>query len=538
MDDPWDDVERAGDWLLGLARRARPDLVHLNGYAHAALPWRRPALVVGHSCVLSWWRAVRGEPAPPAWGRYREAVARGLAGRRLVVAPAAAMLAALARHYGPLAARGGSSPTAGRPRTSRAGAAKEPFVLAAGRLWDEAKNLAALAGSRRACLAGARRRRGQPPRRRHGADRAAPAPRPPRSPRTWPAGMAAAVDLRAARALRAVRPLGARGGPGGCALVLGDIPSLREAVGRRGAVRAARTTRGAGRGPRPPDRRSADAPGVARAARPRAARASPRGAWRAATSPRIATSPRARPRPRPGRPSEATPREAESASDRITLMRIVLFYHSAVSDWNHGNAHFLRGVVTRAAGARPRGARLRAARRLEPAEPAGRARRRRRSREFRRGLSAAWQSRAYDLATLDLDQALDGADLVIVHEWNDRELVRRIGAHRAARRPLPPALPRHASPLRHRARRAWRPTTCATTTACSPSASVIRDLYLRARLGAAGLDLARGGRHAASFARSPAPRASGDLVWIGNWGDDERTASCTSSCSSRSRRSA
>src|SRR5258708_7956963 len=42
MDDPWDDVERAGRWLLALEAWARPDLVHLNGYAHAALPWRAP----------------------------------------------------------------------------------------------------------------------------------------------------------------------------------------------------------------------------------------------------------------------------------------------------------------------------------------------------------------------------------------------------------------------------------------------------------------------------------------------------------------
>ena len=27
-------------------------------------------------------------------------------------------------------------------------------------------------------------------------------------------------------------------------------------------------------------------------------------------------------------------------------MRIVLFCHSLISDWNHGNAHFLRGVAT------------------------------------------------------------------------------------------------------------------------------------------------------------------------------------------------
>src|SRR5690348_12181674 len=46
MQDPWSDVERAGDWLLALARREQPDLVHLNGYVHAALPWQMPVCVV------------------------------------------------------------------------------------------------------------------------------------------------------------------------------------------------------------------------------------------------------------------------------------------------------------------------------------------------------------------------------------------------------------------------------------------------------------------------------------------------------------
>ena len=64
QDDPWDDVDRAGRWLLELEERCRPDLVHLNGYAHGALPWQTPVVVVAHSDVLSWWEAVRREPAP------------------------------------------------------------------------------------------------------------------------------------------------------------------------------------------------------------------------------------------------------------------------------------------------------------------------------------------------------------------------------------------------------------------------------------------------------------------------------------------
>src|SRR5690606_24637540 len=44
MEDPWSDVEASGRWLLGLSGRVRPDVVHLNGYCHAALPWGAPVL--------------------------------------------------------------------------------------------------------------------------------------------------------------------------------------------------------------------------------------------------------------------------------------------------------------------------------------------------------------------------------------------------------------------------------------------------------------------------------------------------------------
>jgi glycosyltransferase involved in cell wall biosynthesis len=181
MDDPWDDVSAAGEWLLALAHKTQPDVVHLNNFAHGALAWRRPVLLVAHSCVLSWWQAVKGEPAPPAYDRYAAAVRRGIAGANLLVAPTHAMLQALRTHYGVLppaeviyngrdaraflgAAPGGlaMSPPAGKPREQRAarsgqrpdteaghagldaGAGKEPLILAVGRLWDEAKNVAAL----------------------------------------------------------------------------------------------------------------------------------------------------------------------------------------------------------------------------------------------------------------------------------------------------------------------------------------------------------------------------------------------------------
>ena len=142
MDDPWADVARAGEWLLALERELRPDVVHLNGYTHGALPWRAPAVIVAHSCVLSWWRAVKGEPAPAQWARYRREVARGVAGASLLVAPTRAMLDEVEAHYG-APAHGRVIPN-GRDRRRFMPGRKEPFVLSAGRVWDQAKNVAAL----------------------------------------------------------------------------------------------------------------------------------------------------------------------------------------------------------------------------------------------------------------------------------------------------------------------------------------------------------------------------------------------------------
>lgn len=143
MQDCWQDVDAAGEWLLRLEREFAPDLVHLNQFDFGALPFRAPALVVAHSCVLSWWRAVHGVAAPAQWNTYRTRVAQGLAGAALVAAPTRAMLASLAENYGLAAARGLVLPNA-VDAGHFAPAPKQPFVLAAGRFWDAAKNLAAL----------------------------------------------------------------------------------------------------------------------------------------------------------------------------------------------------------------------------------------------------------------------------------------------------------------------------------------------------------------------------------------------------------
>lgn len=139
MDEPWDDVRKTGAWLRFIERQASPDLVHLNGYSHAAMSWSSPVLVVGHSCVLSWWRAVKGEDAPEAWNRYRKEVRSGLAAADMIVAPSRAMLDALRNCYG-IPFKGAVIPNSCDSILYMPGR-KEPLIFSAGRLWDEAKNI-------------------------------------------------------------------------------------------------------------------------------------------------------------------------------------------------------------------------------------------------------------------------------------------------------------------------------------------------------------------------------------------------------------
>jgi glycogen synthase len=244
MQEPWDDVDAMGQSLLEIARIVRPDIVHLNDYSHGSLRWDAPVVVVGHSCVLSWMAAVRGAAMPDLqWETYRRRVRAGLRGADLVVAPTAWMLESLESFYGPLGRSLVISNGRDIPRdlrTPRAGSvAKEPFILFAGRLWDEAKNAAVLAEAAsqtpwRILLAGDAV---HPDTRRAfdtGARRGTPR-------RVRLLGMLPPEDLRDCYARASIYALPALYEPfgltaleaaaHGCALVLSDIPSLREVWG-------------------------------------------------------------------------------------------------------------------------------------------------------------------------------------------------------------------------------------------------------------------------------------------------------------------
>jgi glycosyltransferase involved in cell wall biosynthesis len=143
MDKPWEDVDRAGEWLLQLKNELQPDLVHLNGMVHGALEWGVPVVVVVHSCVLSWWKAVKDEDAPREWDKYKEMVTRGLQAADTVVAPTQAMMNQAEALYGPF--RSQTVIYNGRGQHSFRFGKKEPFVFSMGRVWDEAKNISMLA---------------------------------------------------------------------------------------------------------------------------------------------------------------------------------------------------------------------------------------------------------------------------------------------------------------------------------------------------------------------------------------------------------
>jgi spore maturation protein CgeB len=201
-------------------------------------------------------------------------------------------------------------------------------------------------------------------------------------------------------------------------------------------------------------------------------------------------------------------------------VRVAFFYHSIVSDWNHGNAHFLRGV------ARELIARGHTVSVFEPRD--GWSRRNLTEQygtkpieEFRRVFPEV-TSTLYDPEDFDVERTLDGVQLVLVHEWNDPRLVRRIGLVRARSRSF---------------RLLFHDTHHRSATA--PREMARYDLRHYDGVLAYGEILSRTYLergwaenawtwHEAADVRLFRPllgrERAGDLAWIGNWGDGERTA--------------
>jgi len=139
MNDSSNDLRKAQQWVLQLAFTFQPDIIHFNSYAFDGRLFSAPVVMASHSCILSWWQAVKNEPAPPEWRIYENLVKKGLQSADIVIAPSYAMMANLVRYYKPgpdmkVIYNAGDSAFF-RP------AKKEKIIFAMGRLWDEAKNI-------------------------------------------------------------------------------------------------------------------------------------------------------------------------------------------------------------------------------------------------------------------------------------------------------------------------------------------------------------------------------------------------------------
>ena len=202
-------------------------------------------------------------------------------------------------------------------------------------------------------------------------------------------------------------------------------------------------------------------------------------------------------------------------------MRFALFYHSLVSDWNHGNAHFLRGIACEL---------LRRGHQVGIYEPEdGWSVNNLVQDEGLRPLDdfadayPQLQSQSYRIETVNLESIIEDADVVIVHEWSDPALVSRLGRLRAQSG--------HFRLLFHDTHH-----RCVTAVdqmkqydlSNYDGVLAFGEVIRRAYLDHGWIARAWTWHEAADTRRffpmlDDAASSHGDLVWVGNWGDGERS---------------
>ena len=199
-------------------------------------------------------------------------------------------------------------------------------------------------------------------------------------------------------------------------------------------------------------------------------------------------------------------------------MKIVYFTHSLQSCWNHGNTHFLRGVLREL---KARGHEVRAY------EPEGAWSLENLLKDHGREGLEPWREAYPELGSTsfgpeaDLEAMVEGADLVIVHEWNEHDLVARLGRLRA--RGAPFTLLFHDT--HHRAvsePEAMRAYDLSAYDGVLAFGETLAQVYRRWGWG----DRVFVWHEAADVRHFHPPLEEGErtgLVWIGNWGEGERT---------------
>lgn len=139
MEDPWEDVERSHKWINCIYNTVQPDIVHFNNYAQSEPDWTCPVVTVFHSCVNTWWQAVKGTSLPSSWDTYSGVVKESLNTSDMVVSPTRNILEKA------VSAHEITSETKvihnGRDIEFTNDVEKEEIIICTGRIWDEGKNL-------------------------------------------------------------------------------------------------------------------------------------------------------------------------------------------------------------------------------------------------------------------------------------------------------------------------------------------------------------------------------------------------------------
>lgn len=199
-------------------------------------------------------------------------------------------------------------------------------------------------------------------------------------------------------------------------------------------------------------------------------------------------------------------------------MQIYLFYHSMISDWNHGNAHFLRGIVN---ALMDDGHRVTVYEQLngwsftnmvadEGQETVT---------EYKRRFPS--QQVCFYNGESFTPTMLDDADLVIVHEWNSPEIIQKIGTHRKlyGNYVLLFHDTHHRSVTDHHN---MQRNDLSGYDGVLAFGDIIRNIYLANNWARQAWTWHEAADVILFHPVDPRPPCEGDLVWVGNWGDNER----------------
>ena len=256
-----DELERARVVLGEIEQAERPDVIHANSFVCGSLEWRAPVVIVAHGCMLSRWRAVHRVPAPDRLAQLRRSRrVRDRDGGRGDRAHAGAAQRADRRVRQRRAPGSGDPGGCSLPEAPES--PRDSVALAVGRMSDAAKNLATLsAAATKMRHPGADRRKA---RSKTGSEASARIAGTPELLGALEPDELARLRRRVAVFVAPARyePLGLpilEAARDGCALVLGDIASLRELwdgaalfvpAGRRRPARAHARPRAGESGPR------------------------------------------------------------------------------------------------------------------------------------------------------------------------------------------------------------------------------------------------------------------------------------------------